>query len=60
MDKKTFLCVESGEYFLLDAIDFKSADLDANLWNGNCIRELSTKEINSINNYNDLEKLVRG
>lgn len=41
---KTYLCVEHGEFFTLEAVSFVQAQEDAALYGGSAVRELTPEE----------------
>jgi len=45
MSKRYFLCQEDGETFILPAESKEQAQEDASVYNGECIRELTSKEL---------------
>jgi hypothetical protein len=41
---KEYLCIEHGEYFIIEAKSFEEAKEMAALWGAECIRELTGAE----------------
>ena len=59
---KTFICVENGEYFILENKSFEDAEEGASLYGGSCIRELTVVEVTYLNagiTYEQLTKMAR-
>ena len=52
---KYYLCIEHGEEFIVEAESFEDAKESAQLYGGECIRELTEKETQDHqNNYHEI------